>query len=91
MKVSREILTFFDRHKELKGVRHPQIFTASTIYCADLFISEILGHKKIFTQRMVSEATKIPEYSIRDHYINCLKPNIDKFIPNEKGTIADFF
>ena len=41
MKVSRKMLTYFDKHKELKGGKNPQIFTASTIYCADLIISLI--------------------------------------------------
>jgi transcription initiation factor TFIIIB Brf1 subunit/transcription initiation factor TFIIB len=90
-KVSTKVLAFFDKHKELKGGKNPQIFTASVIYTANLIIAEILEHKAILTQRMVSQATGVAEYSIRDHYVNAIKPIFEKFIPNKKGTIADFF
>ncbi|TXT58874.1 MAG: hypothetical protein BAJALOKI2v1_290030 [Promethearchaeota archaeon] len=83
-KISQKVLAFFDKHKELKGSKNPQIFTAATIYTADLIIAKFLGHKKVLTQRMVSEATDIPEYLIRDHYISSLKPNFSKFIPTKK-------
>ena len=37
------------------------------------------NYKAVLTQKMISEATNIAEYSIRDHYVNLLKP---RFINN---------
>ncbi|MFX1277348.1 MAG: hypothetical protein ACFFBP_20030 [Promethearchaeota archaeon] len=57
-----------------RGGRNPFILTAAIIYLADKLIAKEYNQKAILTQKMISEATKIAEYSIRDHYVNLLKP-----------------
>ncbi|MFX1239140.1 MAG: hypothetical protein ACFFAS_20280 [Promethearchaeota archaeon] len=72
LKKSSEILkklTIWDR-----GGRNPFILTGAVIYLADKLLARELGQKALLTQKMISEATKIAEYSIRDHYVNLLKP-----------------
>lgn len=71
-KMSSEILKRLSDVK--RGGRHPFILTGAVIYLADWLLSIKFNQKKILTQKIVSEATKIPEYSIRDHYTNLLKP-----------------
>ena len=58
----------------LRGGRNPFILTGAIIYLADKLIALENHQKTILTQKMISEATKIAEYSIRDHYVNLLKP-----------------
>jgi len=57
-----------------RGGRNPFILTGAVIYLADKLIAEEQNQKSILTQKIISEATKIAEYSIRDHYVNLLKP-----------------
>ena len=57
-----------------RGGRNPFILTGAIIYLADKLLAHENGHKSILTQKLISEATKIAEYSIRDHYVNLLKP-----------------
>jgi len=44
------------------------------IYLADKLLAKEFNQKAILTQKLISEATNIAEYSIRDHYVNLLKP-----------------
>jgi len=62
-------LTKWDR-----GGRNPFILTGAIIYLADKLLSKEFNQKALLTQKIVSVATNITEYSIRDHYINLLKP-----------------
>lgn len=57
-----------------RGGRNPFILTAAVIYLADKLIAREYNQRAILTQKMISQATKIAEYSIRDHYVNLLKP-----------------
>ncbi|MCP6718692.1 MAG: hypothetical protein KJI71_00485 [Patescibacteria group bacterium] len=57
-----------------RGGRHPFILAGATIYLADKLVAKEFGTKAVLTQSVISEATKIAEYSIRDHYVNLLKP-----------------
>ncbi len=57
-----------------RGGRNPFILTGAIIYLADKLIAKEYKKKPILTQKIISEATKIAEYSIRDHYVNLLKP-----------------
>ncbi|MFX0026898.1 MAG: hypothetical protein ACFE8M_10860 [Candidatus Hermodarchaeota archaeon] len=57
-----------------RGGRNPFILTGAVIYLADKLLANINNHKSILTQKLISEATCIAEYSIRDHYVNLLKP-----------------
>ena len=57
-----------------RGGRNPFILTGATIYLADKILAKEYNHKALLTQKIISEATKIAEYSIRDHYVNLLKP-----------------
>ena len=66
-----------------RGGRNPFILTGAIIYLADKLLAKEFNHKAILTQKMISEATEIAEYSIRDHYVNLLKP---LFIKNLKST-----
>ncbi|MCK4369820.1 MAG: transcription initiation factor IIB family protein [Candidatus Lokiarchaeota archaeon] len=57
-----------------RGGRNPFILTGAIIYLADKLIAKDYDQKTILTQKIISEATSIAEYSIRDHYVNLLKP-----------------
>ncbi|MFX1590269.1 MAG: hypothetical protein ACFFC1_19220 [Promethearchaeota archaeon] len=57
-----------------RGGRNPFILTGAIIYLADKLLANNNNHKSILTQKLISEATHIAEYSIRDHYVNLLKP-----------------
>jgi len=63
-----------------RGGRNPFILTGAVIYLADKLLSKEFNQKTVLTQKLISDATKIAEYSIRDHYVNLLKPI---FITNE--------
>jgi transcription initiation factor TFIIIB Brf1 subunit/transcription initiation factor TFIIB len=57
-----------------RGGRNPFILTGAIIYLADKLLAQEHNQKSILTQALISEATNIAEYSIRDHYVNLLKP-----------------
>ena len=57
-----------------RGGRNPFILTGAIIYLADKLLAKEYSQKTILTQNIISEATRIAEYSIRDHYVNLLKP-----------------
>ncbi|MFX0003046.1 MAG: hypothetical protein ACFE9J_06140 [Candidatus Hermodarchaeota archaeon] len=57
-----------------RGGRNPFILTGAIIYLADKLLAKEYNQKTILTQKIISEATEIAEYSIRDHYVNLLKP-----------------
>ncbi|MFX0011187.1 MAG: hypothetical protein ACFE9R_12790 [Candidatus Hermodarchaeota archaeon] len=57
-----------------RGGRNPFILTGAIIYLADKLLSKEHNQKSFLTQKIISEATDIAEYSIRDHYVNLLKP-----------------
>jgi transcription initiation factor TFIIIB Brf1 subunit/transcription initiation factor TFIIB len=57
-----------------RGGRNPFILTGAIIYLADKLLAKENKQKSILTQKIISEATHIAEYSIRDHYVNLLKP-----------------
>ncbi len=57
-----------------RGGRNPFILAGAIIYLADKMLAQEYYQKAILTQKIISEATSIPEYSIRDHYVNLLKP-----------------
>jgi len=57
-----------------RGGRNPFILTGAVIYLADKLLAEQYRYKSILTQRLISDSTNIAEYSIRDHYVNLLKP-----------------
>jgi len=69
---SREILCKLTRWH--RGGRNPFILTGAIIYLADKLLAQESNQKSILTQKLISEATNIAEYSIRDHYVNLLKP-----------------
>ncbi len=57
-----------------RGGRNPFILTGAIIYLADKLLARENCQKTILTQKIIAEATNIAEYSIRDHYVNLLKP-----------------
>ncbi|TFG16154.1 MAG: transcription initiation factor IIB family protein [Promethearchaeota archaeon] len=57
-----------------RGGRNPFILTGAVIYLANKLIAKEHNQKSVLTQSLISEATQIAEYSIRDHYVNLLKP-----------------
>ena len=57
-----------------RGGRNPFILTGAVIYLADKLLAQENYQKAILTQKLISDATSIAEYSIRDHYVNLLKP-----------------
>jgi len=68
----REILSKLTKWH--RGGRNPFILTGAIIYLSDKLIAKEHQFKAVLTQKIVSESTKIAEYSIRDHYVNLLKP-----------------
>ncbi len=71
-RMTEELLNRLNRSQ--RGGRNPLILAGAIIYCADKLLAIKNHQKKILTQRMISSATKIAEYSIRDHYVSLLKP-----------------
>jgi transcription initiation factor TFIIIB Brf1 subunit/transcription initiation factor TFIIB len=61
-----------------RGGRNPFILTGAIIYLADKLLAKEHKLKAVLTQKIISEATNIAEYSIRDHYVNLLKPHFLK-------------
>ncbi len=57
-----------------RGGRNPYILMGAVIYLADKLLAKKYNYKSVLTQSIVAESTDIPEYSIRDHYVNLLKP-----------------
>ncbi|MHA1241440.1 MAG: hypothetical protein ACTSQU_11745 [Promethearchaeota archaeon] len=57
-----------------RGGRNPFILTGAIIYLADKLLSKEFNQKNVLTQKLIALATNIAEYSIRDHYVNLLKP-----------------
>ncbi len=51
-----------------RGGRNPFIFTVSVAYASDRIIAIQNGRRAILTQKLASSATKVAEYSIRDHF-----------------------
>ena len=56
-----------------RGGRNPFILTGAVIYLADKLLAQENYQKAILTQKLISDATNIAEYSIRDYYVNLLK------------------
>ncbi len=68
---SRQILAKLTRwHREGRNLL---ILTGAVIYLADKLLAQENYQKAILTQKLISDATNIPEYSISDHYVNLLK------------------
>ena len=63
-----------------RGGRKPSILTGAVIFLVDKIMAKKYKYKPVLTQRIVSESIGIPEYSIRDHYVNLLKPLFKEFI-----------
>ncbi len=51
-----------------RGGRNPYIFTVSAAYASDRLIADNHGRRSVLTQKLISEATEVAEYSIRDHF-----------------------
>jgi transcription initiation factor TFIIIB Brf1 subunit/transcription initiation factor TFIIB len=51
-----------------RGGRNPFIFTVSAAYASDRLIAMQHGKRAVLTQKLASTATKVAEYSIRDHF-----------------------
>jgi hypothetical protein len=51
-----------------RGGRNPFIFTVSVAYTGDRLIASEHGRHSVLTQKLASKATKVAEYSIRDHF-----------------------
>jgi transcription initiation factor TFIIIB Brf1 subunit/transcription initiation factor TFIIB len=68
---SRQILAKLTRwHREGRNLL---ILTGAVIYLADKLLAQENYQKAILTQKLISDATNIREYSISDHYVNLLK------------------
>jgi len=51
-----------------RGGRNPFIFTVSAAYASDRVIAIQHNKRAVLTQKLASNATKVAEYSIRDHF-----------------------
>ncbi len=51
-----------------RGGRNPFIFTVSAAYASDRLLAIDQGKRTVLTQKLASVATKVAEYSIRDHF-----------------------
>ncbi|MGY5871091.1 MAG: hypothetical protein RTV72_02490 [Candidatus Thorarchaeota archaeon] len=60
-----------------RGGRNPFIFTVSVAYASDRLIASQFGKRPVLTQKLTSTATKVAEYSIRDHF-GMMKKIIEK-------------
>lgn len=62
--------------KSVKSCRNPFILAGASIYGADVILAKKNNTKRVLTQKVLSTATGIAEYSIRDHYCSVIKPTI---------------
>jgi transcription initiation factor TFIIIB Brf1 subunit/transcription initiation factor TFIIB len=60
-----------------RGGRNPFIFTVSAAYASDRLVASQFGKRPVLTQKLTSTATKVAEYSIRDHF-GMMKKIIEK-------------
>jgi transcription initiation factor TFIIIB Brf1 subunit/transcription initiation factor TFIIB len=51
-----------------RGGRNPFIFAVSAAYASDRLIAKEHGKRSVMTQKLISSATQVAEYSIRDHF-----------------------
>ena len=51
-----------------RGGRNPFIFAVSAAYASDRLIAKEHDKRSVMTQKLVSSATQVAEYSIRDHF-----------------------
>ena len=72
MNMSMSILKNLSMWK--RAGRNPFILAGAVIYLADKLLAKKYKQKSVLTQKFIAESTKIAEYSIRDHYVNLLKP-----------------
>ena len=68
-----EKLTNWQSGGSMPRGRNPFILTCAIIYLADKLLAQENNQKAILTQKLISDATNIAEYSIRDYYVNLLK------------------
>jgi transcription initiation factor TFIIIB Brf1 subunit/transcription initiation factor TFIIB len=61
-----EVLSMIPASK--RGGRNPFIFTVSAAYASDRLIAIEHNRRAVLTQKLASNATKVAEYSIRDHF-----------------------
>jgi transcription initiation factor TFIIIB Brf1 subunit/transcription initiation factor TFIIB len=64
-----------------RGGRNPFIFTVSAAYASDRLIATQHGKRAVLTQKLTSIATKVAEYSIRDHF-GMMKKIVEVSYPN---------
>jgi transcription initiation factor TFIIIB Brf1 subunit/transcription initiation factor TFIIB len=70
-----------------RGGRNPHVLAAATVYAASKQLAEKWNTKPILTQDMVSKATGIPEYTIRDHFCNMIKTQVFSGEPENLDTV----
>lgn len=59
---------------QARGGRNPYIFAVSTVYAADNVISKKkLGIRPVLSQKAIAKATKVAEYSVRDHFARVIE------------------
>jgi transcription initiation factor TFIIIB Brf1 subunit/transcription initiation factor TFIIB len=73
-----ELLKSFSLIK--RGGKNPFIFAGAAIYAADKILALKYQTKSILTQKFASEAMKIAEYSIRDHYVSVFKSILANYL-----------
>ncbi|MHA1749972.1 MAG: hypothetical protein ACTSYF_15175 [Promethearchaeota archaeon] len=73
--------------KRIKDPRNPFILSGASIYGADVLLAKATYKKRVLTQKLLSDATGIAEYSIRDHYCSVIKPIVQLLA--EKGWIKE--
>lgn len=64
-----------------RGGKNPFIFAGAAVYAADKILAKKSNTKSILTQKFASQAMKIAEYSIRDHYVSVFKGLIAQIYP----------
>lgn len=75
-----------EAHKQrlLPKSSSPYIVAGSSIYFADILLSVISDHKKLLTQELIANATKISLVSLRATYIYCFKPFLKRNFKKDK-------
>jgi transcription initiation factor TFIIIB Brf1 subunit/transcription initiation factor TFIIB len=82
IKFAKELLEAIP--KQVKICRNPFILSGASIYGADFLVAKELKTKRVLTQKLLSDATGIAEYSIRDHFCAVVKPVLDERRLKEK-------
>ncbi len=61
-------IKFLNKVEDKRNGRRPYIVAVTSLYAADRYLAFKEGYKPILTQKILAEASKVSEWTIRNHY-----------------------